>query len=266
MEEKEKTKLLLRTLLLILCYILTYGVLSVSLRSFHADPIMLQMLSGMVFLLILRKRAVRRGEAFFREMGLRHYPLDLRSSGELCALGFLLNCAVGGFINLFPFSKATEESYRAMSSAPVEGVKPVLAFFIIAFMAPVIEEMIFRGVVLRRLSTGLSPITALSTSALLFGVLHGQLIWILYAVVLGLVLGLMYLIYDSIYPSILLHISFNLVSGIPMLMNKTGLFYRLTYGNKLFLLIMLAGGAYGTGFLLYHTYFPKFLQREAEQK
>ena len=68
----------------------------------------------------------------------------------------------------------------------------------------------------------MDDLAAIALTSTVFGLLHGQIIWIMYAIILGMVLGLGYVLYDSIYPAIVLHMSFNLVSGIPMILNQQG--------------------------------------------
>ena len=178
----------------------------------------------------------------------------------LTGMGFALNCFVGGVINLLPITPEVASNYMEMSSAPVEGVHPVLAFLVIAVAAPVIEETFFRGTLLRRLKEEINPYHALLFISLIFGLMHGQIIWICYASVLGLVLGMIHLLYDSIYPSMIVHISFNLVSGIPMILNPEGGIYRWTFGNRVFLMFMTIAGFAAVSWILFQIYFPRFME------
>lgn len=77
--------------------------------------------------------------------------------------------------------------------------------------APVAEELIYRGFVLRSLER-YGRTFAIAASAALFGIMHGNLFQMLFAFLVGLVLGYTALTY-SIRWSILLHIINNLIFG-----------------------------------------------------
>lgn len=79
------------------------------------------------------------------------------------------------------------------------------------FFAPVAEELIYRGFVLRSLEP-YGKTFAIVVSATLFGVMHGNLFQMIFGFLAGLVLGYTAITY-SIRWSILLHILNNLVFG-----------------------------------------------------
>ena len=243
----------------VLGYIFTYAVFVVLFSSFHADVCVIQAMSGIYVIWRCWKHERKKGIDYLEVSGFKNYEISKQEILILIGFGFALNCFVGGVMNLLPINAEAAADYMEMSAAPVDGVHPMLAFFVIAFVAPVIEESFFRGTLLRRLKEQISPYYALIVVSLVFGLMHGQIIWICYASVLGLVLGMIYLLYDSIYPSMIVHISFNLVSGIPMILNPTGIFYRLTFGNTVFLWIMAIGGLTGTAWILFQIYFPRFM-------
>lgn len=77
-------------------------------------------------------------------------------------------------------------------------------------LAPVIEEILFRGVILRGLAK-YNKLFALVASAILFGFFHRFLFQGFHAIVLGLVFGYAALKHDSLFIPILLHM-FNNIS------------------------------------------------------
>ncbi len=257
----QRTKAIGSMFFTLLCYILSFGILNTLLRGYHADPSFIQMLSGSLLLYMIWKREKKHQINFFEESRFLPLPNRLKPLLWSMLLGISLNCFVGGFINLLPLSDRMVQGYMEASAAPVEGVAPALAFVIISIIAPFIEECLFRGVILRRMRNAMDDLAAIALTSTVFGLLHGQIIWIMYAVILGMVLGLVYVLYDSIYPPIILHMSFNLVSGIPMVLDKQGMVYRCTYGNPFFLFLMMAGGFAGVATILYRIYFKSFMQK-----
>jgi membrane protease YdiL (CAAX protease family) len=105
------------------------------------------------------------------------------------------------------------EAYRALGF--LETVAPFqlkyLAYFVGAVLvAPLAEELMFRGYLLNLWMTRIGVWLAVISSTLLFGVLHWQNT--LFAIPLGCILALVYLRYDSLWPGILLHALYNLLS------------------------------------------------------
>lgn len=104
------------------------------------------------------------------------------------------------------------KSYNEASAGiTTGGAVGVLA---VAAAAPVVEEIVFRGLVMTRLSQAVPGWLAVLVSAAIFGACHGHPVWFGYAFVLGSVFGFMDLWAGSIWPSILGHIAFNSFSQI----------------------------------------------------
>ncbi len=84
-------------------------------------------------------------------------------------------------------------------------------YLAIGILAPLAEELVFRGAVLRTLlkfTTHHSPLTAFAAilvSAVIFGAVHGNVQQFVHALLIGLILGWMYYRTDSIMPGVLFH-------------------------------------------------------------
>ena len=89
----------------------------------------------------------------------------------------------------------------------------VFGFLSIALIAPIAEEMLFRGGIegflLRR---KIKPIIAILVSAIIFGVIHANPAQIFFATILGIIFGWMYYRTGSILPSVVGHVLNNTVS------------------------------------------------------
>lgn len=126
------------------------------------------------------------------------------------ALAPALYLIVGGALSLLP--EAWLESYNEASAGIDSGTPTgVLA---VALVAPVVEELIFRGLMLNRLSRVMPGWLAVALSAATFGVCHGHPVWFAYTFVIGAFFGFLDLRANSILPSILGHIAFNAISQI----------------------------------------------------
>lgn len=111
-------------------------------------------------------------------------------------------------------------------------------FFYASVLAPVWEELLFRGYVLRTLRP-FGKRFAILGSALLFGLFHGNLLQTPYAVIMGLLLGYVALEY-SLRWSVLLHMFNNLVLA-DLLSRLTASWPEMAYG--LLNLILFGGSA-----------------------
>lgn len=79
-------------------------------------------------------------------------------------------------------------------------------FLVICILAPLVEELVFRGAILRALLQGCqSHWVAIVISALIFAVVHANPIQMPHAFLMGLLLGWMYYRTRSVIPGILVH-------------------------------------------------------------
>lgn len=94
----------------------------------------------------------------------------------------------------------------------------VTTFIMVAILAPLFEEILMRGVVLRGLlNGGTSPRNAIIWSSLLFALIHMNPWQAVPAFIIGLLLGWIYWKTRSIWPSIFIHFVNNLVGFIGLL-------------------------------------------------
>ena len=87
-------------------------------------------------------------------------------------------------------------------------------------LAPIMEELIFRKLVLDRLA-GYGPAVAMSVSALVFGLAHGNFYQFFYAFLLGLIFAYIYLRTGKVRYSMMFHMMVNFCgSVIPILIMR----------------------------------------------
>jgi len=86
---------------------------------------------------------------------------------------------------------------------------PLAGFLTVAVAAPILEETLFRGIILKALLKKYTPFKAIIISAVAFGVFHLNPWQFLYATVLGLLLGYMYWKTKSLFYPILIHMLLN---------------------------------------------------------
>ena len=86
---------------------------------------------------------------------------------------------------------------------------PLMQLLSVGLVAPVMEEILFRGFILGELKKEMHPWVAIAISSLLFGVVHGTPLGIIYATCLGILLGWLSVKFNSIVPSLLFHMAYN---------------------------------------------------------
>lgn len=112
------------------------------------------------------------------------------------------------------------DSYSRAQNA-IYGSSVAIQFFAAGLMAPIVEELIFRGLIYNRLKEIVNIKWAAIFSAVLFGVFHGNWVQAPYAIIIGLVAVFIYEKYKSIIAPILLHMTVNITSvGISYLAQK----------------------------------------------
>ena len=145
---------------------------------------------------------------------------NISFSGILFAIGcaillyFLLDKGLDPvFERIFPTSEESyQETLQTLSKAPI------ISFFQVCILAPIIEEILMRGYLLNGLSGSYGSIFALLVSSFLFALLHFNMVQTLSAFICGIVLGLLYIQTGSIFCCILTHTGYNLISYITMIL------------------------------------------------
>lgn len=106
-------------------------------------------------------------------------------------------------LQMFPMSPAEQAWYERMTS---DGLASVL---MVCLVAPMVEEMLFRGVILRSFLRQYARWPAILGSALLFGLAHMNVYQCAVGLALGTVSGWLYERTQSLWPSIILHAGYN---------------------------------------------------------
>lgn len=103
-------------------------------------------------------------------------------------------------------------SYTELSEATMVGQPVWLLILTVGVLAPVAEELVFRGLVFRRMKDWMKPGLAIVLSSLIFGLYHGNMVQFLYATLMGIMLAVIYNRTGTLRTSILAHVTANLWS------------------------------------------------------
>jgi len=119
----------------------------------------------------------------------------------------------------------------------------VLAWITAVLCAPIVGEGVFRGLCYTRLKQGMPMFAAMLISAWGFGMVHGTIIWMLYASLFGFILAWLYEKYRSLTACIIMHLSFNLFGQLMTLLTEIP--------DAAFWLLLAAGGIASAALLLH---------------
>ena len=131
-------------------------------------------------------------------------PLGLKLLAALCLATLVLDFLVAPLHQLVPVSQEDLEWLTDMTS---QG--GFLAFFTLVIAAPLLEELIFRGVILDGLLRRYSPRVAIVASGLLFGAVHMNWIQFVSAGSFGLLAGWVYYRSRSLGTCVVMHAAAN---------------------------------------------------------
>ncbi|MDR2600550.1 MAG: CPBP family intramembrane metalloprotease [Oscillospiraceae bacterium] len=114
-----------------------------------------------------------------------------------------------GFIDIDQFFPTYIEVADILGSGTL-----LMQILSIGILAPIMEEVLSRGIILNRLLQWMPKWIAILVSAALFAVIHFNLLQSLYAFVIGVAFAFVYLRYRNLWIPIIGHIAFNTTSII----------------------------------------------------
>lgn len=130
--------------------------------------------------------------------------ISLKQTIQLFSLAIVLNIIISAIVELLP-SNITDNYTSTTGYLQELSFLPMLIS--VGLLAPIVEELFFRFLMVRKLKN--KPILAIILPALLFGIVHGNLIQGSYAFILGVLFAYLYLKTDNLLVTILLHMGIN---------------------------------------------------------
>lgn len=170
----------------------------------------IMIVSGILTILVFWIVTLIRKKKFMREASLVKFKPS--TVAPIVIGGIAFNFFISYCMSLIPFPQAWIDSYEASSSELLGGAG-VLMWISVVIMAPLVEELTFRGFMYSRLKTGMAKWIAMVIISLVFGMVHGTIIWAIYTFVFSLALICILERTKSLWGCILFHMAFNLVGA-----------------------------------------------------
>lgn len=198
-----------------------------------------------VTVVILHKRSKKRGSSLEADATLEFKELNRKKLLILLFMGLGFGFFFSALLTVFPFPKFLMESYRSSSNTLNEGNDQILALISTAILAPITEEIVFRGYMLNRLLGWFKERESVLIVSIVFGLCHVSPLWIVYAFLMGLLLANVSIEEDNIVYSIALHIGFN-ASVVPIwIINHVPALEKILFANHLLIAIYGIAACYG---------------------
>ena len=162
--------------------------------------------------LIRRDLPVRRFRFDISTVSMKQWILIIPLAAFISASGNLL-------LNIGDFASSSESFTNASEILNAGSV--LVQVIAIGFICPICEELVLRGLVYMRMRQYLNVNLAIIFSALLFALIHGNMIQGIYAFILGVIFAWFYEKYGSIMAPVLMHVTGNLTAlGCAVLLDR----------------------------------------------
>ncbi len=161
-----------------------------------------------IYLIAVRWRGVS-----WHELGLRRAaPGWYRRAALLALMAFPLTIAVNFFVQRLTGGTAVNPQFDVVAPIGFSWFALFGMLMTVGVLVPIVEEVLFRGILYRWLSERWGVPAAAVVSALCFSVLHG-IPWLIPAIaVLGILLAIIYENSGSVWPAALAHGLYNSIS------------------------------------------------------
>lgn len=117
--------------------------------------------------------------------------------------------------NFIMLSGITVQSETYLETAQLIYESPIIIQLIgLGIVVPVMEEMIYRGLLYRRMREYLPMTACIIGTAMVFGIYHGNFVQLIYAAVIGVFLAYLFEIFRSVKAPVLFHVAANLTSMV----------------------------------------------------
>ena len=155
-----------------------------------------------------------------------------RDACLIAAASIAFSIAGNNLVNISPLPELSD-SYEETSAMLMSG-SLVLQLLCVCMLAPIVEELVMRGLLYERLREFMKPKWAIFLGGVLFGVFHGNLVQGIYAACSGWFLCWLMETYHSLKATVLSHMVSNLAVSLVV--------SRLYYNDRSFLIVTVAAG------------------------
>ena len=171
-----------------------------------------------------------------------HPRLTKRKPALLCLIsGICINLSTSALLAVLPLPESVIGDYSGGTETLLYTDNIALSLVYIVIIAPLCEEMMFRGFLLHSLERAFPEKAVVIVVTVAFAVPHINPLWIIVALLSGFLLTLMRVRYNNLVYSLFMHVGFNLAT-VPMLLLMNTQAYTVLFDNIIAELIYLVFG------------------------
>lgn len=147
-----------------------------------------------------------------KDFSLKNYfaKITVKSMNYPIILGIAASLGIGRFITMLPLDGILG-SYKEVQKNMMNN-SFIIQLVVLGILTPVLEELLFRGIIFKRLKTYYEVTIAAYIASIIFGIAHFNLIQGLYAFILGIVLAYLYEKSGNIVTAIIMHSAANITA------------------------------------------------------
>ena len=152
-----------------------------------------------------------RKKNFFNETSIKKISAKTAILAVTTVIGTY--CCMNFALNFIPEDSSLAQNFIESSSrlSDMPFWQSLLATSIIV---PILEEVVFRGLMFSRLNRSMPTWLAIIITSAVFGLVHGQALWAVWAGLLGVIINIVRVKTGSLIPCIIIHIINNTTSSI----------------------------------------------------
>ncbi len=180
-----------------------------------------------------RKRAVQG----VRDRILNRNKFEILEIIRVAVMVIGVSNVVNVFISLLPIK---DDAYEAVAEEMFRNTGLVTQLIVIGVLAPIAEELIFRGLIFRRLRDYFGFMWAAVLSGLIFGVYHGNLTQGIFAFLMGMLFAAIYEHYGTLWAGITAHMANNIFATL-----ENSLVDKISVPDAGYLAFVVIGGIVG---------------------
>ena len=190
----------------------------------------------------IRKRKKHPETETVKDM-LEFHPRTIsRKPALLCLLmGICLNLSTSALLAVIPLPESFIRSYSAGTESLLYTDNIALSLVYIVILAPLCEEMMFRGFLLHTLKRAFPEKVVAIVVTVAFAIPHIQPIWIIVALVSSFFFTILRIRYNNLTYPLLMHVGFNFAT-VPMLLLTNTEAYKVLFDNIVAELVYLIFG------------------------
>ena len=161
--------------------------------------------------LFFREDEKKRSSKGFRERILVHNTFEFSDIVSVAIMVIGISCLMNLLIALIPID---DLEYQEIAEEMFNNNGIVIQLVVIGILAPVSEELIFRGLIFRRSRDYVGFMWAAVCSGLFFGIYHGNLTQGIFAFFMGMLFAAIYEHYGTLWAPIVAHMANNIFATL----------------------------------------------------